>query len=503
MPAFNVNGLNAWGANASPTLPCYHFWHFRTADAGDFKTLASHLKPADADPELGQAPLFYRRVEPAAELRVRGALAPIGGSDPLLPQDVIDDVQQLITPLTDPRGRPIVTLPRYGAPWLVDPATTTWGAAANGDPRHRGTAGLGLWAGIELQEQIMDAAAAQVGALDIAAQRIRHLTLGLSAVRSLWHRRLPRDPAQRLLLYGPSLRRMVTANGPVLDQIAGSGRPLPPRLFSSAARRVLRMGPARTALAHKNAVLPQQIVDTANHCPPDPERTFDGLPHADSAAKDLQRDPLDDLLRRGIEEGKLHTDELVARFEQAASDPPWAGLLGPLRGTVKQLAGAGRLPHIAVLEILQAVEEGDRERVRELVDRFNQNTEPDAESVLDFGRTILTRPPERNCRPVDLPKLEAVLTAAIDPTVAEPLVQHRVLDTITGLGDQTARANRSLPRHRFAGLDLAARPESRLAAPGCQQADRRRRGRAAKQRNVCRRLSAGPQRAGAARAALA
>jgi len=372
VPAFDANGARAWEPGESPTLPCYHHWRFRTArEAGDFRSLALRLKPGAASPDpervpLGGAPLSYRRLDPPKELSVRGALAPIRGTDEQLPQLMADDVARLIAPRQDPRGRPIVTLPIYGAPWVAPRVKTAWGDDVNDDPRHRGATGLGMWAGIELQEQIMDAAAQQVGALDIAAQRIRQVTLGLNLSRSLWERRRPHNPAQRLLLYGPSLRRIVTPNGPVLDQIAAGerplGRPLPRRLFSSAARRVLRPGPARTALAGEGATTPGRLLEVANRCPPSPEFAPDGLPHADLVAEIQGRPNLENLIRAG------------------PNEEPWRGL--------------GQ-----VLSLVLAL-------------------------------------PELPCQPVDLRRLEPPLTEAIDPTVAEPLVQRRVLDGITGLDDQ-------------------------------------------------------------------
>jgi hypothetical protein len=435
VPAFNEIGADAWSPGVSATLPCYHSWLFRTGEAGDFKTLAADLQPGVADPELGRAPLSYHRVDPPALLSVRGALSPIGGTDAALDADVADDVEQLLQLLIDPRGRPVITLPRYGEAWTADPMTTDWGKAVNGDPRHRGTAGLGSWAGIELQEQIMDAAAAQVGALDIAAQRIRHLTMGLGAVRSLWTRRLPEDPGQRLLLYGPSLRRMMTTDGPVLDQIAGGDRPLAPRLFSSAARRVLRPGPARTAHADPQATFPSRILEQANTCPLPPPRVVDRMPHADQAAETFERDPLDDLIRKRLDDGRLKLDEFVNHFLQVVEKSDFFDMLREIYQYVASLKNdPQRLPISRLIEILNAIEEKNQEKLVSLVRAFKfEREEPDEGSLLDLGKEILTDPPDRPCRPVDLEKLEEVLTGAIDPTVDEPLVQVRVLSTIEGL----------------------------------------------------------------------
>src|SRR3712207_6846801 len=58
---------------------------------------------------------------------------------------------------------------------------------------------------------------------------------------------------------------------------------------SSAARRVLRPGPARTALAGEGATTPGRLLEVANRCPPPPELAPEGLPHAHLAARDQDR----------------------------------------------------------------------------------------------------------------------------------------------------------------------------------------------------------------------
>lgn len=450
VPAFDSVGNPAWTGGASVLLPCYQAWHFRTGDLGDFKTLASRLKPGLADPELGRAPLIYPRVEPSAMLFVRGALAPIGGSDAPLDAAVAADVGELLTPLVDPRGRPVVSLPRYGEPWASDPLSLPWGAAANGDPRHRGAAGLGLWAGIELQETLVAAAADQVGALDIAEQRIRQLTLGLAAVRSLWKRRLPADPAQRLQLYGPSLRRIPSSTGSVLDTISGEGRPLPPRLFSSAARRVLRPGPARTALAGSQATRPDRVLAQANTCPKPPERVTDGLPHADLVSELLRLPPLEQLVEG--EPTREGLQAFIERFLQTVKASAFFDLLAQIADFVQgQFEEPERLPVVRLMEILIALARQDVDELRLLVETFPfEGEEPEIDSLVEFGRGLVTAPPERPCRPVDLSRLEEILTGSIDPTVDAPLAVRRVLSGITGLDLSQPLA----PVEVCVGLDL-------------------------------------------------
>lgn len=447
VPAFDGLGQPQWqlSSTAPPTvagpktLPCYFSWRFQTGPGGDFRTLAARLKPHAASPELGRAPLEYPRITPAAQLYVRGALAPIGGSDAALPAPVPTDLAQLIAPLTDPRGRPVVTVPAYGAAW-TDPAAATWAVTANLDPRHRLTAGLGVNAGVVLQDTLAAAAGEQIGALEIAAQRIRHLTLGLHASGTLWRDRLPTDPAQRLLLYGPSLRRMMSDAGPLLGQIAGGGRPMPPALFSSAARRVLRPGTARARQAIAGARAPGAVLRAANTCPPPPPKVAAGLPHADALAKVSNRQSIDSFLRKALAEKALpHTAivQLLRSFKRTGFPPSlvgaWDQLVTQMIAAMNQGLG---LPHQALLTVLDPPggKPLDSEGLAGALRTFDSR--PDDASLLALGRLIPIQPPRRVCRPVDLTKLEKSVTSAIDPTGANPFVQQRVLASITGLSSQ-------------------------------------------------------------------
>src|SRR5690349_1567084 len=198
VPAFTPSGGPAWDGSTAVTLPLYHAWEFGTGPAGDFPSLAARLKPGDPAATPGRAALDYTPLPDAGGgLVVRGALAPIGSTDDDVPVEVADDIRTLTSPLVDPR-RPVVTLPAYGDAWVADASSTTWGGAFHVDPRHRTVAGLGLEAGIDEQDKLSDAAAAQAGALDEASLRVRNLTAGLAAAAALWNRRLPADPIRRL-----------------------------------------------------------------------------------------------------------------------------------------------------------------------------------------------------------------------------------------------------------------------------------------------------------------
>jgi hypothetical protein len=311
VPAYRGNDnsfTKAWFGTDAVTVPVYDSWRFHTAAGGSFRELAKRLKPGSAAPGTGGAATDYPRLAGGPELVARGALAPVGSAEAPLPAAVAADMTALIAPATDEVGRPVMGLPRYGDAWKADPAsTTTWGATLNRDPRHRGAAGLGLELGIRLQDELADEASARAGALEVAAQRIRHLVLGMQAAGSLWRRRLPTDPARQFWLLGPALRRVVTDDGPVADLATADDRPLPPGVFSTAARRILRPGPARTTLS--GGADPAVVLPIINKCPdPPPEPGGEGLP---KLPEDFDR-RLGELQRAG----SIDTGTVTQRMQQ-------------------------------------------------------------------------------------------------------------------------------------------------------------------------------------------
>jgi len=443
VPAFAANGNPAWTpATAQLELSAFASWRFRTSTEGDFPTLASRLRPAEADPDLGRAPLAYTPLAGPPMVSVRGALAPIGSTDQAAPAPVSADVGTLTTPVVDPR-RPIVGLPNYGDAWTADPTATTWGAAFHEDPRHRGVAGLGLRAGIDEQELLSDAASKQAGALDEASLRVRNLTAGLSAARSLWSRRLPSDPIRRLAIFGPSLARMMTDQGTVLDRITGPGRPLPAALFSSAARRVLRSGPARTALAASGANDLGNVLVAANRCAPPPPKSPRGLPHGDDLGKQFGFGSLDDLIEKALETKTIpfeYFGKLVESFDRDGyADSTMAVFDQVMEYWLNRARDGAPVPILALLEILDPRTEkrpDDKQLLEQLRRLRGDAPVDDVAGLLDLITGIATKPPARPCAPVDLTKVANSVADAIDPTVARPFVVDRVLGSISGLDAQ-------------------------------------------------------------------
>ncbi|MFI8594427.1 hypothetical protein ACIGCK_08400 [Microbacterium sp. NPDC078428] len=440
VPAFAPDGERAWSGAAPLTLPCYDRWEFRTGLLGDFPDLARQLRKADlADLALrggrpfGRADLEYRprTGAPAVTLSAAGALRvpadpPPDPADAPPPPEIAADVAALQTEILSPDGRRVITAPDYpGAFRPLDappPAAGTWPAQLTEDPRLRGAAGLGAWTAIAWQDRIADAAAVRLGDTTSAAERIRALALGVAATRSLWHRRIPGDSEQALLVLAPVLGRL-PADGvgstTVLRAIRARhssdspGRPsspqLAPALFSSAARRALRPGTARSSLAASGQSGVATLVAVAAGCP-------DATDRGDVLEKQ-HPDPQFDPLRSAVEAIRSATD-----------DPSFA------ESIVDRLFVDREVEPHAVAAVLLAMQPGpdgriDHEALGRLLESrdFPPLPEPDGA----WEETLDEFAPE--CAPVDVGRLGGLVVGAINPMVPEPPAAIRVFATLPGV----------------------------------------------------------------------
>jgi len=400
---------DSWPAGGGTvTLPCFDSWTFRTTvDPGDFATISRRLEPLDAaettmlvERRFGRAGVAVGPV-PDALLATGGALAviPKPGDPPVqdsLPAAVSGVVESLATNL-DVDGRWVLTLPRYDTPWYPGPVDGEpwqwpppgddevpdgWRRQLRADPRHRGAAGLGAWIAIAWQDRIAAGAARQAAAVAAAAQRIRHLTLGLRASGSLWRRRVPVDPVARLATLSPLLGRM-PADGAAraLDAVDGRTPMLTGALLSSAARRMLRRRGPLERSAEQGATSLAALITAANHCPDAPQ-----LPDAEASVLDAIAD----------------------------------------EAQVEQLAGGLRERAFDVLSVVT----GDERTARQLA----QSLDDPPQTSVDLLTGLRERPPTSMCRPLpDLVAFADSVAAGIDPTSAHPVVVDRVLAGITGL----------------------------------------------------------------------
>lgn len=419
---------DAWpGAGGGPVrLRCYDSWRFRTGDGGDFRELARRLRtPAagELNDDFGRARLEYRRRGPPAPGEPDRAMLPMAGAlqrvsmagEAGVPVDdwVASETAALTAALPTPAGRWVLSAPVYHAPFVPTGTMPVngWAHQLQKDPRHRGAAGLGAWAAIAWQDRIALAAAARAGDLEIARERIGNVALGLEASRSLWFRHLPADPVDQLAVLGIMLGRMpVDAQYTVASALAGRTPGMGPAIWSSAARRACRPGPARCAWTQDAAKVGRALLQAAAACPPDPHDDPDAIWHLASA------DPapvLQAALRAAMPDQR-EADALWQRLRQAGVLTDLGqlaavfGALAPPRGTTittDSVLAALRQPPSSV----------DPETIGQWASEFDG-----------------ARPP---CRPVHLDRLGQRIAGAVDPFAERPPVVSRVLATLPGLDD--------------------------------------------------------------------
>lgn len=429
----------AWRAtgNATKRLPCFDSWSFRTtAEDDDFKRIAERLNPLTAAEEaalaavkVGLAALALGPVGPG-RLTMGGAITASSGPGPtVLKPRTAAATSRLARFQRTARGRWVLGLPRYDEPWASGPGEDPvparlqgWRKQLHNDPRHRGAAGLGAWAGIAWQDRIADAAAAQAGAIALAAERIRNLGLGLQASRSQWQRRVPDNPEHAVAVLAPLLGRLPTSESTTaLDTLSGRTAWLTPALFSSAARRLLR--PRGTIARHAKPGarrLRRLAAVAATTCPKPPlpppgqrdltDRLLD--PQATRAASDALRENARSLVAEAFEAIDEH--DRRRSFPSLVIDPNIP--LVPDGEPDRRGTGTG---------------DGERDPDREhLADVLGEVPEEVVDTVVAAAQ------PVSRCRPLEPPVWTGVATAVvkgIDPHVKRPVVVDRVLGGITGL----------------------------------------------------------------------
>lgn len=466
VPAFTAAGAPAWTtpAGAPIELAVYHHWTFHTRAGGDFATLARRLKLRPAGPDLGSSDVEYGPLPAAGAMPVRGALvsttAPPAAPEP---QDVAADVEALTAPLGD-STHPVLGLPDYAGPWPPAPPVPPqpgWRDELHEDYRVRAVAGLGAEAGIVNQELLAREAARLAGAYEEAADRLRRLTLGLLASRSLWKRRVPVDGSRRLGVLGPALRDVLTANGPVAEVMEHRDRALERSLFSSAAQRALRRRGADEAIPSSPNVPPRAGIGAtlrlAAAAPPRRVRSAPDAIHTDAFAREASRPPLDDALVKPAPDPRrlrAAAARLASALDRRSLDRDTVSFLDTrLRTVVDRLAAGRAVPILPLLGLVDSGGRPSRERLRVLA--AGLSAEPDSEDLAALGAMVARPPSQPVATAFDLDRASTQITAAFDPTVARPSIVDRVLGgVIDAVG--SADANPTAPVELTPDLDLPA-----------------------------------------------
>lgn len=468
VPAFDDAARPAWsaGQQQEAVLPLLHHWRFSTGAAGDFVTLAAKLKPGIASRDMGKARLHYALGGVERTFEVRGAMAPVSSRDAAVSQRVQDEFRSLTSlPRHDDRNRPITSMPIYGEAWIerhqhqlwrnlpIQQQTEAqlWQRQANLDPRHRVVAGLGAWCAVSFQEQVVEEIDHQAGDLYIAASRVRKLSSGLNAASALWRKRLPDTPEERLMLFGPALGRLMGADGSALEKLTESERPLAAALFSSAARRAIRCGTARSNHVKPGANNPGSIYRAANDCPGSREVPGGAVTIAEVVKKETDKD-YREILKGNLEDDPSKGpdfDSITTLFDKWLPQllKQWLSVreyleAGASRGKPLPLALLGEL--VDTLNLLPKAKDDERKQLEKKIIQllealakwdFEDATDP-GDALSDLIRFFLQPPEKRPCKPIDTDQADHFISAAFDPHHPECLMVKRVLDTITGYDPQ-------------------------------------------------------------------
>ena len=264
----------AWTpSDGTVRLPVYDRWEFRTAPDGDFARLARRLKGVAAPWPIGRRTIDASRPgDPLEDLGPRDAgrrqvvRCALYSPAPQPPDAPADDArwsaarvealhEALERPAVvagtagvdpgDPPDLPIVG-PRIYAKGqrgrATIPADGDWFAELNLTPPHRIVAGLGTRVVQKDQEELMQAAWAQVGEVEAAnralalAELARHLAAAV-------HRRLAKIQAGRLLQLTRPLAPRLRLDGAALTLAGQTARSATaPAALGGAFRRALRAG---------------------------------------------------------------------------------------------------------------------------------------------------------------------------------------------------------------------------------------------------------------------
>ena len=261
----------AWTSAAGPVeLPIYHEWRFRTGENEDFESMVKRLEPRVADARVGIRPMDGEKpgwglnvgtdiglVVPVDEKQtvvgLEGALkAPTTQPRPANFDAAKPFVQQLATVLNFAEERrnnpataplPVVTPPIYGEHHArqrtIDATNGGWLHALNRDPRTRVSAGLGVRAVQENQENYVARAWSQVQKVLEANRIIRLAAYAMRASEVLFVNLAANfTPEHKISFFGATLRK-VRGSPTTLAHVVGQSK-LPAVALSGAMRRFLR-----------------------------------------------------------------------------------------------------------------------------------------------------------------------------------------------------------------------------------------------------------------------
>lgn len=269
-------------APGSIELPVYFHWEFATGPVGDFESLARRLEARPLPAGVGARPLYLGDAGlnlPAIPATTDGVIAgrpgalrrPERSAEPLAPA-IAELLGPALEALIDVGARrhldgasgdevTPLSVPLYGA-WpamlhRLGNGAPDWIRELNLDPRYRVLAAAGTRA-IQLhQEELMQRAWAQVGALRTANDLVRRARFAARVAERVHARNLASlDPGELLQLTAPAHRRIAVAGQTVRARVHDSR--VPDAAASPQLRRALRPN-ARQRTLGRPAAEPERM----------------------------------------------------------------------------------------------------------------------------------------------------------------------------------------------------------------------------------------------------
>jgi hypothetical protein len=261
----------SWTAVAgSVELPVYYQWRFRTGENEDFESMVKRLEPKVADARVGIRSLDGEKpgwglttgtdigqIVPADEKQtvvgLEGALkAPTTKPRPLVFDATKPFLQELESVLNFPEERrnnpataplPVVSPPIYGEHHArmhtVDVTKTGWLDGLNRDPRSRVSAGFGVRAIQENQENYVARAWSQVQKVLEANRLIRLAAYAMRASEAVYLNLAAKFSPERTVTFFANTLRKVRGSPTTLAHLMNEST-LPPAAVSGAMRRFIR-----------------------------------------------------------------------------------------------------------------------------------------------------------------------------------------------------------------------------------------------------------------------
>ena len=243
-----VNGLEpAWTALDVPTrLPAYYAWTFRTGDAGDFESLAQRLHAVQLDPAGERTAMHLSLPSSTGGLAVDWE-APLRVPDQVAqrarrPTAAVNEIRTALRGGTSP---PILGPSYFGEPWTDARAVTpiaAWAPEVNLTPALRAAAGLGSDVVRAEQDQLVEAARAQLDAFTAEQRKGRRRQLAAAFVNRVAGRLAAAPARERQRVTAPMAVRQKQASDFGAYTVAGR------RIVRKTWMAVSGSGPAPTSI---------------------------------------------------------------------------------------------------------------------------------------------------------------------------------------------------------------------------------------------------------------